>query len=229
MDRHWRPGALRAVTGPAGCGKSASVAGRIVSLASPSERAVLIRAQGVPPPGLDPLEGSVAAHLQVRGTTFERCAELLAQALGIPGLSRVANHNDVLTWAQNDDTRPVIVIDGLDETDAAFKIATDLIAPLAMRARVLVASREVPGSGATEPSLLETLGPPAVSVDLEDDPNETAGDVHAYVVSRLTHASGERIHAGDRPGCGGADGGRERADPLEPRALTRARSCSRGS
>lgn len=179
-----QPG-LCVITGSAGCGKSA-VAGRIVSLSNHDERSEIARAQGLPPAELDPGEGSVSAHLQARGMTLERCSELLAEAFGVIGAGPVPNHHDVLAWASSVSTPPVVVVDGLDEAGPeGFRIATELLAPLARYALVLVASREIPGVE-TQPSLLASLGAAAVQIDLDADPEDTDRDVHEYVVARLT-------------------------------------------
>jgi hypothetical protein len=180
---------LCVVTGPAGCGKSA-VAGRIVSLSNSRERSEILSAPEPPPPELDPGEGSVSAHIQARGLTLERCSELLAEALSVIGSAQVANHHDVLAWASAVDDPPVVVVDGLDEAGSeAFRIATELLAPLARYALVLVASRDVAGRG-TSPSLLGSLGSRAYDIDLESDPRDTDRDVYDYVVARLSNPDG---------------------------------------
>lgn len=163
-----QPG-LCVITGSAGCGKSA-VAGRIVSLSNHDERSEIARAQSLPPAELDPGEGSVSAHLQARGMTLERCSKLLAEALGVIGAGPVPNHHDLLAWASSVSTPPVVVVDGLDEAETeGFRIATELLAPLARYALVLVASREIPGVE-TQPSLLASLGAAAVPIELDADP-----------------------------------------------------------
>ncbi len=190
---------LCVLTGTAGCGKSA-VAGRIVSLSNHDERAHIAAVQGVPPADLDPGGGSVNAHVQARGLTLERCSELLAQAVGVPGTGQAPNHHDVLAWASRVSVPPVIVIDGLDEAGTeGFRIATDLIAPLAQYTLVLVASREVEidrGSASTS-SLLGSLGTATVQIDLDGDPDATDRDVHDYVVARLNSSLLERSEAMD--------------------------------
>lgn len=144
---------LCVITGPAGCGKSA-VAGRIVSLSNPEERAAIVRSQGAPADELDPRECAVGAHVQLRGATLERCAELLADQLGVIGGGADPNHHDLLSWARNAQGHPVIVLDGLDEAgDEGFRIATSLVAPLSGYALVILASREVSARVEADPSV----------------------------------------------------------------------------
>ncbi len=173
------------LTGSAGCGKSA-VAGRIVSLSNSEERANIAAAQGLPPADLDPGEGSVAGHLQARGLTLEHCSEMLARVLDVPAAGQIPNHHDVLAWASRLEQPPVLVFDGLDEAGTeGFRIATDLLAPLASYALVLVASRETAARDDGE-SLLSSLGSSAVRIDLDADRGATDRDVHDYVIARLT-------------------------------------------
>ena len=173
---------LGVVTGPAGCGKSA-VVGRLVSLSSANERRAIQAAAGLPPMELDPGVGSVAAHAYLRGVTLERLVETLAGQLGVAG---GPNRYELVGWAARQQVRPLLVVDGLDEAGVeGRRVAAELLVPLAAEARVLVASREVPGTG-TDPSLLGLLGPPGLLIDLGADPDATHRDVHAYVVARLT-------------------------------------------
>jgi tetratricopeptide (TPR) repeat protein len=189
--REGHPG-LCVITGPAGSGKSA-VAGRIVSLSNPQERAKIEAAQSTPPSDLDPGEGSISAHVQARGLTLERCSEQLGRALKVLGRGPIVNHYDLLTWAENETATPIVVVDGLDEAGAeGFRIAADLLEPLAQHAFVIVATREVPGDD-TKPSLLDSLGAASLTIDLEADPDETDKDVHDYVVARLTDRDGRLI------------------------------------
>jgi len=175
------------VTGKAGCGKTA-VAGRLVSLSNAEERQTIMQDQGVPPPELDPGEGTIDAHVQVRGMTLERCAEVLCRALGVVSASPVPNHHDLLSWAAAQETPPVVVVDGLDEAGAeGRRIASDLLMPFGQQALVVVASRDVPGVD-SESSLLEALGPLALRADLDSHPEDTDRDVYRYVVQRLTTA-----------------------------------------
>ncbi len=172
-----------------GCGKSA-VVGRIVSLSTPAERAEIARAQGLPPDELDPREGSVKAHAQVRGITLERLAEDLAAQLGIETGRDHVHYQDVLAAMAATTAPALIVIDGLDEAgDARFEIAKDFIDPLARYAQVVVASREVPGNE-TGPTLLESLGVATLRIDLDEDREATDNDVQAYVIARLRGRDG---------------------------------------
>jgi tetratricopeptide (TPR) repeat protein len=183
---------LTVITGPAGCGKSA-LAGRLISLSNPDERAQIADDGQLPAADLDPGEGSIAAHVQARGLTLEACAELLAGTLGVPSLG-TPNEHDVLSWARSlDGPPPVIVVDGLDEAGAeAPRIAEGLLAELSGRTRLIVATREVPGSG-TDPSLLQRLGPPALQIDLGPGEDGEDPDLPLYVVRRLTDRKGVRL------------------------------------
>lgn len=181
------------ITGPAGCGKSA-VMGRIVSLSNPEERATIETVQSPPPSELDPGEGSISAHLQARGMTLERCSEQLGRALKVIGGNPTTNHHELLAWASKATTPLVIVVDGLDEAGAeSFRIASDLLEPLAQYALVIVATREVPGDD-TKPSLLDSLSTTSLMINLEADPGETDRDVRDYVIARLTDGDGRPIN-----------------------------------
>jgi tetratricopeptide (TPR) repeat protein len=189
--RTGEPG-LIVITGPAGCGKSA-VAGRIVSLSNSEEREKIEALRSAPPSDLDPGEGAVSAHLQARGVTLERCSEQLGRTLRVLGRSSAVNHHELLAWASSLTVPPVIVVDGLDEAGAeGFRIATDLLEPLAQYALVIVATRDVRGDD-TKPSMLGSLGAASLIIDLEADLSETDQDVHDYVVARLTDREGRSI------------------------------------
>ena len=181
--RHGEPG-LCVVTGPAGCGKSA-LAGRIVSLSHPVERQRIVDARQAPLPDLDPGRDSVSAHIQARGMDIATFAKLLAELLGVPAVRGDPSHHDVLGWAKTEKSPWVVVVDGLDEAGIeAERIATELLAPLATYALVLVASRDAAASEEGK-TLLGLLGTPARLVDLGEDPDGTDADIDAYVRARL--------------------------------------------
>ncbi len=66
------------VTGPAGCGKSA-IAGRIVTLSNPEQRARLLAASSLE--HTDPGEGSVDAHVHTRRLTIDQVVEEIDKQL----------------------------------------------------------------------------------------------------------------------------------------------------
>jgi hypothetical protein len=200
---HGEPG-LCLVTGPAGCGKSA-IAGRVVSLSNREERDEIATTSAMPPAELDPGVDSVDAHVQARGMDVAACSQVLAEALGVVVASGQASHHDVLAWAKRCERPPVIVIDGLDEAvEEDERIATDLLAPLASYALVMVASRDRPAHEEGK-TLLGLLGAPALPIDLGEDPGGTDGDIDRYVRARL-----EGVEA---PSGGGA---------MDPGAVARA-------
>jgi hypothetical protein len=194
---------LCVLTGPAGTGKSA-IAGRIVSLSSAIERDAIQKARGLPAPDLDPGQGAVRAHIHARRLDTKRLAAQLMDALGIEAFEASVGHHDVLAWAarQSEQRRaandggspiavPLIVVDGLDEAESESSlIATELLAPLAQHAQVLVATRDIAGEGEA-PSLLDQLGPPAVTIDLGADPEATEVDIDSYTRLRLEGADPE--------------------------------------
>jgi hypothetical protein len=179
------PGTL-VVTGPAGSGKSA-IAGRIVSLSNPAERANLL---ALGPIELDPGERSVQAHVHARRLTLDRVAGLIDDQLGRAGVLAPRagdgwrNHHELLGELRRLDEVPTIVIDGLDEAEGeAWSIADDLIRGLSQHTKVLVATREMERgderlveSIATEPSI--DLGDPRWAA-------QTRANVVEYVGRRL--------------------------------------------
>ena len=181
---------LCVVTGPSGSGKSALV-GRLISLSDPTEREQIRVTGELPAADLDPSKRSIAAHVQARGLTLESCVEILADMLGIPSVN-ILNEYDILSWARaHVGPPPTIVIDGLDEAGpAAARIVDGLLKDLATTTRLIIATREVPGSG-TDPSLLQRLGPPAQQIELA--PGERDPDLHPYVIRRVTDRDGAPI------------------------------------
>ncbi|MGI8776360.1 MAG: AAA family ATPase [Acidimicrobiales bacterium] len=180
----YEPGVL-VITGPAGSGKSA-IAGRIVSLSNPAERATLV-ASG--PVDHDPGEGSVHAHVHARRLTVDRVAELLDEQLRrrnvLPPATERRSRHELLGAIGRVGERLTIVIDGLDEAEQeAWSIADDLVRELGRTCRVLTATREMDRQGA--PSLVATLGT-MVPLDLGDPKwfAQTEANVRDYVLRRL--------------------------------------------
>ena len=187
-----QPG-IYVITGSPGTGKSA-IAGRVVSLSDPQERARLLR-DGRPWAHEDPGEWSVQAHLEARGLTADRAAAALTDQL--VACNFLAPQEEprsasmlvgrVQQAVENGAPPPVLVIDGLDEARAeAFMIAEDLLARLAPYAVIVVATREIqPGSG--QRSLLAMLATPGRVLDL-DAPEikaHAAADIRDYLIARL--------------------------------------------
>jgi tetratricopeptide (TPR) repeat protein len=203
--RQRTPG-VRVVTGSDGTGKSA-IAGRVVSVSNPSERARLLAQGGWQ--HADPGQSSVHAHIHARGLTTIRAAELLDEQLSRSISADVDPEGSTLLPSAQDGWRnadelvgalqrahqagaqpPVIVIDGLDEARGeAFTIAADLVTRLAAFSTVIVSTRTLIRDEAPH-SLLEVLTPTAV-LDLDapaqqDSQREAIGD---YVTRRLAGRS----------------------------------------
>jgi hypothetical protein len=191
---------IHVITGSAGSGKTA-IAGRVVSLSSPSERSRL----GVSPATLrhaDPGERSVHAHLHARGLTADRAAELIAGQLVRSG--HLAAQDDKRNAAELighlqravecGGAPPVIVVDGLDEArDHAFEIAEDLLLRLQRYATIIVATREL-RRGDEQPPLLAVLttlaaGQPTLDLDAADVRERGRADLGSYVRDRLAGVS----------------------------------------
>ena len=191
--RSRQPG-LHVVTGSAGTGKSA-IAGRVVSLSNPAERARL-QSEGRPLGHADPGERSVDAHLHARGLTADRAADVIAGQLVRSGVLAAQqdgrNAAELVGQVQRavelGAAPPVIVVDGLDEARThAFAIAEELLLRLAPYAVVIVSTREL-RRGETDPSLLEVLTAGAAELDLDDAAAQERGraDMRAYITTRLT-------------------------------------------
>jgi tetratricopeptide (TPR) repeat protein len=129
--------------------------------------------------------------------TLEKCAEWLADALGVVGAETAPSHYTILSWAlerarggseaDGHVRLPVVVVDGLDEAGSpeAMKIADELLAKLASHARVIVGTRELPSTDEGQ-SLLQSLGPPALEVDLSPPADGLDPDLRGYALMRLT-------------------------------------------
>ncbi len=188
--RSGRPG-IYVITGSAGTGKSA-IAGRVVSLANPGERARLL-SDGHRWAHEDPGERSVHAHVHARGRTADRAAAVLAGQLVARGvlLAQQEPRNaselagQLQRAAEGGAAPPVIVVDGLDEARGeAFAIAGELLTRLAPHAVVVVSARELRRGDA--PSLLDVLAP-GDRLDLDNPAarDRTRADVAEYVAARL--------------------------------------------
>jgi len=178
------------LTGPAGCGKSA-IAGRLVSLSLPSQRARLLR--DGPLTSADPGAGSIAAQVHARRLTVEQVVTEIDQQLVRRGVLAPApdgatrGRGALLDALERADTPPLIVIDGLDEAGShAWTIARDVIALLAGTSRLLLATRDLPARAQGEPTLCQALTPKHI-LDLGDAAlaASTRQDVTDYVLARL--------------------------------------------
>ncbi len=178
------------LTGPAGCGKSA-IAGRLVSLSLPSQRARLLR--DGPLTSADPGAGSIAAQVHARRLTVEQVVAEIDQQLVRRGVLAPApdgatrGRGALLDALERADTPPLIVIDGLDEAGShAWTIARDVIALLAGTSRLLLATRDLPARAQGEPTLCQALAPNHL-LDLGDAAlaASTRQDVTDYVLARL--------------------------------------------
>jgi len=186
-----KPG-IFVVTGPAGSGKSAIV-GRVVSLSNPEERSRLLAR--APLEHADPGEGSVHAHVHAHGETVERLCEVLDKQLIESGLltkntygSR--NRGELLGAIERQKIRPVIVVDGLDETGSeAWRITDEVIRLLGMSCLVLVSTRELPPRDGGH-SMIQCLVPSEI-INLGDETQrvEAQLDVHRYIEKRLDAVS----------------------------------------
>src|SRR5438132_6171866 len=92
-------------------------------------------------------------------------------------------------------SRPVVMVDGLDEArEQAFSIAEELLIRLARHALVVVATRDLPGD-AGGPGLVATLAPQGAGLDLDAPAVQGRGrdDVREYVASRLADTNDPRM------------------------------------
>ncbi|NCA71231.1 MAG: tetratricopeptide repeat protein [Sphingobacteriia bacterium] len=188
------------LTGPAGCGKSA-IAGRLVSLSNPVQRLRLLRDS--PLESADPGEESVAAHVHARRLTVEQVVaeidrQLVRCGLLTPALSGGARGRGALLDAVDRlPTKPLIVIDGLDEAGMdAWTIAKDVIGLLTRTCRFLVATRSLPARADGDPTLVQALAPSRF-LDLGDAglAESTRQDVADYVLARLAQVEAQQMDA----------------------------------
>lgn len=188
------------ITGPAGSGKSA-IAGRLVSLSNPTQRAQLLAAG--PLESTDPGEESVDAHVHARRLTVDQVVEAIDQQLVRHGVlsphpgGGARNRGELLGGLERRKRCPLIVVDGLDEAGAeAWAIAQNIVALLAGSARVLVATRRLPSKTQGAPDLIQALAPQRL-IDLghPDLAKPTRHDVAAYVRKRLAGYDPARMDA----------------------------------
>ena len=177
--RSGEPG-LHVITGSAGTGKTA-IAGRVVSLSNPAERARLL-AEGRMLGHSDPGERSVGAHVHARGMTTDRAAASIADQLVRAGMLVAQRERrnaaeligQVQRAVEQGAPPPVVVVDGLDEARGhSFAIAEELLR-LAPYAAVIVSTREL-RRGETEPSLLDVLTTGTAELDLDDPAAQERG------------------------------------------------------
>lgn len=194
-----KPGVF-VITGPAGSGKSA-IAGRLVSLSNPTQRARLYAAG--PLESVDPGEGSVDAHVHVRRLTVNQVVEAIDQQLVrhrvlSPHLGGGArNRGELLGDLERRERYPLIVLDGLDEAgEEAWSIAQNVVGLLAGSARILISTRRLPSKTQSTPDLIQALAPERI-IDLghPDLAEPTQHDVAAYVRKRLAGYNSERMDA----------------------------------
>jgi hypothetical protein len=188
------------ITGPAGSGKSA-IAGRIVSLSNPTQRARLDAADSLG--STDPGEGAVDAHVHARRLTVDQVVEAIDRQFvrhrvlpSLPG-GGGRNRYELFGGLERIDRRPLIVLDGLDEAgEEVSAIAEDVVGPLADAARVLIATRPLPSREQGKPDLLQALAPHRI-IDLGDPDlsDSTQHDISAYVRKRLAGCEPERMEA----------------------------------
>ncbi len=209
-----RPG-LRVVTGPAGCGKSA-VLGLLVCLSHPEQRAGLLARGplGYPDPGAD----SIHAHVYARGLARDQLVRefdiqltdagvLLGDRRGQRGPGELADA------AAASATRPVVVIDGLDEAGVeAWPVAEEVLRPLARHALILVGTRELAAPDGGD-NLVTRLQPDTTGVVHLLEEADDLADVHDYVIRRLQEVDAPAMDAGQVAGAilalpGGEEEGR---------------------
>ena len=181
------------VTGSPGSGKSAII-GRIVSLSDREERARLLAQETLEHD--DPGEGSVHAHVHALRYTAERLVAAIDEQLVrggflVPDANGRRNRGELLGAIQRSPRRPVIAIDGLNESGAeSWRMAEDVLRLLSEVALVLVGTQNLPPAEGPL-SLIQAVGAKVV-VDLDDPAlhDETERDLRRYVEKRLANAAG---------------------------------------
>jgi tetratricopeptide (TPR) repeat protein len=194
-----KPGVF-VITGPAGSGKSA-IAGRIVSLSNPAQRARLSGAAPLDSP--DPGEGAVDAQVHARRLTVDQVVEAIDHQLVLHGLlaprsgGGTRNRGELLAGLERLDRCPLVVLDGLDEAgEEAWAIAKDVIGLLAGSACLLIATRWLPSKTQGEPDLMQALAPQSmIDLGAPDLAEQTQHDVAAYVRKRLAGHDPDRMDA----------------------------------
>ncbi|MET9853089.1 caspase family protein [Streptomyces sp. NPDC006450] len=175
-----------AVTGAPGSGKSALL-GRLISLMDPDSTARLSLSPRVAPP-----PDAALIALSCRTASPSDITTQLSAALGLPA---TADRHDLFTALGARADPLVILLDSLDETPDAGRIATDLVGPLSLLpgVRVVVGTRR---------HQLGSLGPAVRVVDLDEPPYRDDEDVRAYARHLLDQAPllperGSLRYAGD--------------------------------
>lgn len=174
-------GRARVVTGSPGAGKSAVLA-RLVTLADTEERARVeeagllktVRQELIPP------VGSIDLAIHARGKTLNDIASLFGQRLASADLSA----EQVIDALKTLDNKFAVVVDALDEAVDPFKIARELLRPIAVlpNLRLLCASRPDGGKGGRR---VEGLGTATIEIDLDQEAYLGSEDIKTYVESRL--------------------------------------------
>ena len=186
-----KPGAF-VVTGSAGSGKSAVVR-RIVALSQSAQRQVVLEHAPLEPVDPDPGLGAVDAEVHLRGMAARELATVLAARLRLPAPRSCWQLVEAVATMPYS---PVLVFDGLDEAipEQSTEIVTDLLVPLSVAARVLVATRHQefgwhpPRSGhAASARLGELFGTNSSVVNLDAEP-DTRQDIERYLTRRLRRA-----------------------------------------
>ncbi|MFD1325235.1 hypothetical protein [Micromonospora sonneratiae] len=157
------------LTGPPGSGKSTIMARFVVATVPDIREHLRSRPETLRPDESPPVDFRFALTLRLTGRTFEQVRDSLA-AVAADG------HADAGSAAA------VIAIDGLDEADQPHRIVTELLRPMAQKARaggtrLLVATRRHP-----------------VGHD-PDDPGAPRGDL----ITSLTSDGGEALDIGKPP------------------------------
>ena len=182
-----KPGAF-AVAGPPGSGKSA-ILGRIVCLSDPEERGKLLALGALE--HADPGEHSVDAHVYALRYTSERLAAEIDRQLVRDSFLQ-ADASGSRTWdklpgaIKQTGKCPVVVVDGLNESQSCWRIAEDVLRTLSEVSVVLVGSQDLPPADGPLP-LLKTLGAKEV-IDLGElsIQQEAEAEVRRYVENRLS-------------------------------------------
>lgn len=180
------------VTGSAGSGKSA-VVGRIVALSQPAQRRAVLEHAPLEPEDPDPGVGAVDADVHLRGMGAQDLVTVLADRLQLPAPRSCWQLVEAVAEMASP---PLLVFDGLDEAifEQATELVTDLLVPLSVVARVLLATRHQefgwrpPLSGQEASAQLgELFGANTSVVNLDAEP-DTRHDIEQYLTRRLRSA-----------------------------------------
>lgn len=182
------PGAF-VVTGSAGSGKSA-IMGRVIALSESSRLAGELASGESVDADLDFGCVTIDAHVHLRGMGAHELATVLADRLQ---LAASPSSWQLIHAVAKMPHPPVLVFDGLDEAipEQATEIMTDLLVPLSVLARVLLATRHEEFGWQSPPSaqqaavrLGELFGGTVSVVDLDAEPG-TGHDIELYLERRL--------------------------------------------